>query len=209
MKIVSYARNSGGPGQGENTLEQQHEKIAQVAKARGWLVVAKESEMISSRRRRPALERCIEGCKSGKYDAVVVAKLDRVSRSVYEFLGFMGSAATDGWSLICLDPEVDMTSPYGRAMATIAATFAELERDLISQRTKDGIAQRRLTKPQWGQARQIPQKVVDEIHRWKKLDYKAAEIAHLLNVAGTPTAKGGPWNGALVRYVWTTYSATE
>lgn len=208
MKVVSYARNSGGPGQTENTLEQQHRRVKEVAAARGWSVVARESEMVSSRKRRPALERCIDGCKSGKYDAVVVSKLDRVSRSVYEFLGILGQAANEGWSLICLDPEVDMTSPYGKAMATISATFAELERDLISQRTKDGIAQRRLTKPEWGRERLIPQKVVDEISRWTKHGYKSEEIAHLLELSGTPTASGQPWTGSMVRYIRSRWPAT-
>lgn len=208
MKIVSYARNSGGPGQTENTIDQQHERIAEVARARGWLVVARESEMISSRKRRPALERCIDGCKRGKYDAVVVAKLDRVSRSVYEFLGFMGQAANEGWSLICLDPEVDMTSPYGKAMATIAATFAELERDLISQRTKEGIAQRRANGQPWGRPREVPQKLVDEIHVHRKSGMTSQEIADLLTLTGEPTASGGPWSDSLVRYIWTTYDAS-
>jgi DNA invertase Pin-like site-specific DNA recombinase len=208
MRIVSYARNSGGPGQGDNSLTAQHDAISAVAGARGWAVVAREDESISSRKRRPALERCIEGCKSGKYDALVVAKLDRVSRSTLEFLTLVGRASKEGWTLICLQPEVDMTSPYGRTMATVAAAFADLERDLISQRTKEGIAARRAAGVQWGRRRTLPQETVDLIHSRKKAGETDQAIADYLNGIPVPTATGKTWDRDSVRYARSSYAAS-
>ena len=54
----------------------------------------------------------------------------------------MKRSETEGWGLVALDVAVDTTTPQGAAMAQILAVFAELERRLIGQRTKDALAVR-------------------------------------------------------------------
>ncbi len=69
----------------------------------------------------------------------MVSRLDRLSRSVGEFAQFLERAEKKGWTVVVLDPAVDMTTPFGRAMAGMASVFAQLERDLVSQRTKEAL----------------------------------------------------------------------
>jgi DNA invertase Pin-like site-specific DNA recombinase len=79
--------------------------------------------------------------EAGQADALVVAKLDRLSRSVGDFAGLMDLARRQGWALIALDLGVDTTTPAGEMMANVMASFAQFERRVIAQRTKDALAQ--------------------------------------------------------------------
>jgi DNA invertase Pin-like site-specific DNA recombinase len=74
---------------------------------------------------------------------LVVAKLDRLSRSMIDFTGVMAKAQKQGWALVALDCAVDTTTPAGEAMAHVLATFAQFERRLIGQRTREALAVKR------------------------------------------------------------------
>jgi len=65
----------------------------------------------------------------------VVSKLDRLSRSLLDFATLMDQAHREGWELVVLDLALDTTTPSGRLMANVMASFAEYERHLIGQRT--------------------------------------------------------------------------
>jgi DNA invertase Pin-like site-specific DNA recombinase len=71
------------------------------------------------------------------WDGLIVAKLDRLSRSLKDFVLLWEWLDARGKTLVCLDPQIDMTSPMGRALAKFLMTFAELERDMIAARVKD------------------------------------------------------------------------
>lgn len=142
MRILAYTRvSTEEQGDAGYSLDAQLERIRSECERRGWLLTGREVDVISTRRAtRPALSRALAALAAKEYDGLVVARLDRLSRSVGEFAGLLDRADKEGWQLVCLDPSVDTTSPYGRAMAQMAAVFAELERALISQRTKEGLA---------------------------------------------------------------------
>ncbi len=68
-----------------------------------------------------------------------LAKLDRLSRSVIDLCSLLEQSEREGWSLVLLDLGIDTTTPAGRVQAQVIAAFAEYERRLISQRTKDAM----------------------------------------------------------------------
>lgn len=142
LRMLAYTRvSTEEQGTAGYSLDAQLERIRHECEHRGWMMTGREVDIISTRARsRPALQRTLAALAAGEYDGLVVARLDRLSRSVGEFAGLLDRADKEGWQLVCLDPSVDTTSPYGRAMAQMAAVFAELERALISQRTKEGLA---------------------------------------------------------------------
>src|SRR5262249_7878196 len=70
---------------------------------------------------------------------VVVAKLDRLFRSVADAAKVIADFGKKGIELIAIAEGFDMTSPYGRAMAQMASVFAELERAMIGERTRDAL----------------------------------------------------------------------
>ena len=152
--------------------------------------------------KRPGVRIALEILQAGGADALVVAKLDRLSRSMFDFAGIMAAAQKQGWGLIALDCAVDTTTPAGEAMANVLATFAQFERRLISQRTKDALAVKRAQGVRLGRPRQLPQRVVNRILREREQGQDLAAIAEGLNRDGVPTAQGGQrWYPSTVRAV--------
>jgi site-specific DNA recombinase len=86
---------------------------------------------------RPGLGRWLKDDKLDQWDALCAAKLDRISRSLFDFTHLVHWLEARGKSLIILDPELDLTTKEGRAMANVLMTFAEYEREVIGARVKD------------------------------------------------------------------------
>jgi DNA invertase Pin-like site-specific DNA recombinase len=140
--------------------------------------------------------------RDGTADALVVAKLDRLSRSMLDFASIMASAQKQGWALVALDCSVDTTTPAGEAMANVLATFAQFERRLISQRTKDALAVKKAQGVRLGRPRKLSEQVIDRVIRKRAAGHTLAAIADQLNREGVPTAQGGKrWYPSTVRAV--------
>jgi len=91
---------------------------------------------------RPAGRKLIAVARKGKA-VVVVAKLDRLFRSVADAANVIDDFGKRGIQLVAIAESFDMTSPYERAMAQMASVFAELERAMIWERTRCRFANRR------------------------------------------------------------------
>ena len=85
---------------------------------------------------RPGITEALEMLREGTAEALVVAKLDRVSRSVYDLAGLMKRSQDEGWGLVVLDLGLDSTTPAGRLTGHVMAAVAEWERDAIRTRTR-------------------------------------------------------------------------
>jgi DNA invertase Pin-like site-specific DNA recombinase len=83
---------------------------------------------------RPSGSRLLNAARRGKL--VVVAKLDRLFRSVADAANVIADFDKKGIQLVAVAEGFDMTNPYGRAMAQMASVFAELERAMIRERTR-------------------------------------------------------------------------
>jgi DNA invertase Pin-like site-specific DNA recombinase len=88
--------------------------------------------------RRPAGAKLLATAKKTKA-VVIVAKLDRLFRSVADAAAVIDEFDKKGIQLVAIAESFDMTSPYGRAMAQMASVFAELERAMIRERTKSAM----------------------------------------------------------------------
>jgi DNA invertase Pin-like site-specific DNA recombinase len=91
---------------------------------------------------RPAGSRLLAAAKKSKA-VVVVAKLDRLFRSVADAANVIDEFDRRGIQLVAIAENFDMTSPYGRAMAQMASVFAELERAMIRERTRSAMSVKR------------------------------------------------------------------
>ena len=69
---------------------------------------------------RPGLASAIETVENREADTLVVAKLDRLSRSLLDFAGLMDRSQKKNWSLVALDLAIDTTTPSGELMANIS-----------------------------------------------------------------------------------------
>lgn len=142
FRALGYLRVStaeqGDSGLG---LTSQRRSIEQAADARGWqLTVRQDVASGKTTRNRPALAACLDDLAQGRADALIVAKLDRLIRSVADFAAIVEAAKRQGWALVALDLNVDTSTPQGEFMANVMASMAQFERRLIGQRTKDALA---------------------------------------------------------------------
>jgi len=96
-----------------------------------------EEKLSGKRRKRPELGKLLEHVRPD--DVVVVTKLDRLARSLSDFIGIMAELKSLDVGFISLGENFDLSSPAGRMQMGIFAVIAEFERELISQRTKDGL----------------------------------------------------------------------
>jgi DNA invertase Pin-like site-specific DNA recombinase len=151
---------------------------------------------------RPALTAALEDLDARHGDVLMVAKLDRLTRSVHDASGLMQRSEKSGWGLVALDAPVDTTTPAGRAMAQILSVFAELERRLIGERTKAALAVKRSQGVVLGRPRTLPARVVQRIVRERQAGRTWTAIADGLNGDRVATAQGGlRWYPATVRSV--------
>ena len=86
---------------------------------------------------RPGLQSLLRDLERGKFDVVVVYKLDRITRSLADFFDLDRVFIDHEVSFISVKEQFDTSSPMGRAMRNIALTFAELEREMVAERVKD------------------------------------------------------------------------
>ena len=134
-------------------------------------------------------------------EALIVAKLDRLSRLLADFASLLERAAKGGWALIALDLGVDTTTATGAAMAGVGAVFAELERRLIGERTRAALAAKKEQGSKLGRPRRLPAEVAERIRIERGAGRSFSEIARELDAEGVPTAQGGRWWAATVRTI--------
>lgn len=144
-------------------LVAQHDSIEDAALRRGWSVEWHSDPGKSGKAVNPGLRSALDLLADGQADALVVTKMDRIARSAIHALEIIETAQEQGWALIVLDMNLDMTTPAGRAMARMLAVFAEFERDLISQRTKEAMAAKSRAGKHMGRPRLAPTDVVRRI----------------------------------------------
>jgi DNA invertase Pin-like site-specific DNA recombinase len=119
-----------------------------------------------------------------------------------DFSALMERARCKGWALVALDLGVDTTTPAGEMLANSLASFAQYERRIIGQRTKDAMAIKRAQGVHLGRPRDIPSEVVARIVADRGAGLTLARIAEGLNADLVPTARGGQrWYPETVRGV--------
>jgi DNA invertase Pin-like site-specific DNA recombinase len=87
---------------------------------------------------RPEFDRMLEFLRSG--DQLVVVRLDRLGRSVKNLIQLVEKLREKGVDLVVLDQGIDTSTPAGRFFFHVLAALAEMEADLIRERTMDGLA---------------------------------------------------------------------
>jgi DNA invertase Pin-like site-specific DNA recombinase len=108
-------------------LKAQREAIELESIRRGWGLVAVHDDAGRSGKsiKRPGLEAALSDVDQGRADALVVAKLDRLSRSLADFAALMERSRRKGWSLVALDLGVDTSTPSGEFLVNVLASAAQ------------------------------------------------------------------------------------
>src|SRR5207344_2481388 len=86
---------------------------------------------------RPALQRLLADIEAGRIDCAVVYKVDRLSRSLLDFSRLMGIFDKRGVNLVSVTQQFNTTTSLGRLTLHILLSFAQFEREIIAERTRD------------------------------------------------------------------------
>jgi DNA invertase Pin-like site-specific DNA recombinase len=191
-----------------NGLEAQRTTIDAEAERRGWAVEHYTDAGVSGKVIGPQLREVLQLLARGQGDGLVVAKLDRLSRSIVNATNIIEAAQTQGWSLVVLDLGVDLTTAAGRMVAMNLVNFAQYERELISERTKAGLAAKRARGERIGRPRQAPPGIVRRIVMDRNTGLSFAKIATTLAAEGilSPTGRS-TWQASTVRRIYASATA--
>jgi site-specific DNA recombinase len=145
IRCAIYTRKSTEEGlqQDFSSLDAQREAgEAFVASQRneGWQLVPERFDdggFTGGNMDRPALRRLLTAIEAGRVNCVVVYKVDRLSRSLMDFARMMELFDRSGASFVSVTQQFNTTNSLGRLTLNILLSFAQFERELISERTRD------------------------------------------------------------------------
>jgi DNA invertase Pin-like site-specific DNA recombinase len=130
---------------------------------------------------RVELAKALEYLREG--DALVVYKLDRLARSTKKLIEISELLDQRGIELISIRDNIDTTTAVGRAMFKMIAVIAELERDIISERTMAGLQAARARGRKGGRPRTDEKKINQAIKLYESKEYRLNEIRELTGVS--------------------------
>ena len=174
-------------------IEAQRATVVGYAQRKGLTILDEfRDEGISAKslRGRPGALHALEAVRSGKAAGLLVAKMDRLSRSVVDGASLMEQAAREGWTLHFADLDIDTSTPAGEMAANIIISGSQYERRLISQRTRDALAAKRARGERLGAAPALPPDVSRRVIAERREGRTFQAIADGLMADNIPTARG-------------------
>lgn len=206
MKVITYARvSTQEQGDSQLGLEAQRRVMSAWVEARKgdvklWRTFAEVGSAADLER--PQLAHALAMLDQGSYDTLVVAKLDRLSRSVADFAAVCDRAKRMGWRIVVLDIGIDMSTPTGELVANILMSVAQWERRMISVRTTEALAAKKARGERVGPTpADVDPEVVDIIRESEPWFFSWETTSHALNERGLKTPKGSDWSRASL-YRW-------
>lgn len=148
IRCAIYTRKSTEEGLEKefNTLDAQRESgeaYIRSQKNEGWICLPDRYDdggFTGGNMERPALQRLLDDVKSGKVNCIVVYKLDRLSRSLMDFAKIVEVLDQYSASFVSVTQQFNTKDSMGRLTLNILLSFAQFEREIISERTRDKIA---------------------------------------------------------------------
>lgn len=162
--VALYARVSTAGQDPDNQME----RLRSVYFARGY-ETGMHHEYIDhasgANWRRPSLDAMMNDAKNGKIGHIIATKLDRLARSTINLLSIMKQLESWNVTVEFLDQPIDTSTPSGKMMLTVLGAMAEFERELIRDRTNDGLARARAQ----GRTGGRPKRTLSDYQRKKAL----------------------------------------
>ena len=148
MRCAIYTRKSSEEGleQAFNSLDAQREACAAFIlsqKHEGWTVLPTlydDGGFSGGTMDRPALQRLLGDIGAGKVDVVVVYKIDRLTRSLFDFAKIVEAFDAQGVSFVSITQQFNTTTSMGRLTLNVLLSFAQFEREVAGERIRDKIA---------------------------------------------------------------------
>jgi site-specific DNA recombinase len=212
MKVATYTRISTDEERQPFSLEAQTDRLnAYIASQDAWRLVASFTDQVSGKTlNRPGLRQALAEAGLGRFDLLLVYRVDRLSRSVRGLAQILEDLEAAGFSFRSATEPFDTTTAAGRMMVRLLGVFAEFERESIVERTVAGL-QKKASRGEWtggqtpygytyDQERRLLVPVEDEVatvqqifRRYASRRHGSAAISSWLNDRGVRTRRGGCW----------------
>src|SRR5579872_3338840 len=148
LRSAIYTRKSTEEGleQEFNSLQAQRESAEAYIRSpqlAGWVALANRYDdggFSGASLERPAMTQLLRAIETGQIDCVVVNKVDRLTRSLLDFARLMSVFDSHGVSFVSVTQEFNTTTSLGRLTLHILLSFAQFEREIISERTRDKLS---------------------------------------------------------------------
>ena len=199
VRVGPRERRESRPGR-----RMQRAAIEAECARRGWQLVRVEGDVRTGRTlRRPGLLRAFAACRRGEADAVVAARLDRLTYSAVDLARLVADASDAGVGVVALDVDLDLASETGARTAVVlreAASWHEAPlaraRSVLSGRLDEGEARPR------GRPSSTPDALAARIRELRASGRTLQSICDLLNAEGVPTPRGGThWRPSSLRAI--------
>jgi site-specific DNA recombinase len=162
VRCAIYTRKSTEEGleQEFNSLDAQRESAEAYVRSQageGWIVLPERYDdggFTGGNMDRPALQRLLADIQAGKVDCTIVYKVDRLSRSLLDFARILETFETHKVSFVSVTQQINSATSMGRLMLNVLLSFAQFEREIIAERTRDKIAATR-RKGKWSGGRPL------------------------------------------------------
>lgn len=136
MRVAIYCRVSTE----DQNVDNQEYSCKEYCKRNNFEVYKVYKDVISgSKDSRPEFNILLEDMRNSKFDCIMVTKLDRLGRSLQHLLSMFNEFNKRGIHFIATTQNIDTSSPSGRLQMQIMGAFAEFEREIIRERTKEGL----------------------------------------------------------------------
>tara|TARA_B100001057_G_scaffold335361_2_gene336019 strand:- start:527 stop:1126 length:600 start_codon:yes stop_codon:yes gene_type:complete len=166
MRVAIYARISTHLGQNPDL---QLDALKDIAKNKGWEVVGEYVDVISggkSSKQRPQLNNLMQDAVKRRFDCVMIYALDRLARSIEHFINISNELTSLNINLFSMRESIDLSTPTGRAFASVVSVIAQLEREICAERVSLGVRDAIKKRGTWGGRKtnltpQVKNKVVE------------------------------------------------
>lgn len=211
MKAIGYVRVSTEKQADFGvSLEAQTEKVRAMAVVQGVEladVIIDAGESAKSLNR-PGMDRLLSLVDSGAVAVVIIAKLDRLTRSVKDLAVLLERFNRRGVSLVSVAESLDTGTAAGRLVLNIMTAVSQWEREAIGERTRDAMTHKRANGERVGtvpfgfriasdgvhlEADPAEQSILDRMQELKAAGFSTRGIADELNRQGFTTRRGTPW----------------
>lgn len=206
MRALAYARvsteeqSSSGLG-----LEAQLEAVHAAINARGWELAGTAIDAGVSGSvapdRRGQLGPALVALDAGDYDALVVARLDRLIRTTRAWLDLVERSQRRGWTLVSVVDDYDFSTESGEFVTTVLAAAAQYERRLIGARIREAMAQAKGRGVRLGRPVEHSPAVRALVVELRESGATLQAIADRLAVDAVATPRGGRWHPATVKRI--------
>jgi DNA invertase Pin-like site-specific DNA recombinase len=188
VRVSTAEQAAGGLG-----LDAQRAAISSACELRRWKLQAvyEDAGVSATATNRPGLKDALAACRSHDDALLIVAKLDRLSRSLLEFTALVEQMKHEPWRLVALDLGVDTTTPNGEFVANVMSSFAQFERQMISVRTKEALAAARQRGVRLGRRPAISDETRQLMISLYEAGWTASAISQHLEHNGVPAPHGG------------------